>query len=166
MAKNKHQQYGGHAHHWFLGAALIVLFGACGPHYLYQENKQIPDGQWRYADTVTFQFAITDTSELYTLYLDFEHADTFAAQNLYVNLHTVFPDGQRMSKQKSFDLFDEQGQPAGKCSGHTCRLRVVLQEQTYFNQPGTYTIALEQYTRINPLPGIRSVGLAVMGPQR
>ena len=145
----------------FLLAACIGLVPACGSGFYFEQKKEIAGGQWAYADTLDFRFAITDTLETYRLYLDFEYADTFATQNLYVKLYTLFPNGKRLSKQKAFDLFDAQGQSLGKCSGTRCRLHAVLQESAYFNQPGEYCITLEQFTRDNPLPGVFSVGLSI-----
>lgn len=134
---------------------------ACGPDYLYKEEKKIAAGQWAYRDTMDFRFSIADTTQLYNLFADFEYADTFPTQNIYLKLHTRFPDGKRIARIRSFDLFDTQGTAAGKCSGHTCKARILLQDKAYFNLPGEYTITLEQFTRRDPLPGMRSAGVAV-----
>jgi gliding motility-associated lipoprotein GldH len=140
----------------------IVLCGvSCGPDYLFTEEKKIDAGQWTYRDTLDFKFTITDTAQLYNLFADIEYADTFPLQNVYMRLHTQFPDGKRLTRVRSFDLFDVQGNATGKCSGHTCDTRFMLQEKAFFNLPGTYTITMEQFTRRDPLPGIRTAGLAV-----
>lgn len=144
---------------FFSFIALSVF--SCGPDYLYQEQKEIPNGQWTYQDTLDFRFSITDTTQLYNLFADFEFVDTFRTQNIYVQLHTQFPNGKRMSKIRSLDLFDTQGNAAGKCSGHSCTSRILLQDKAYFNLPGEYKITMAQYTRFEPLEGIRSVGFAV-----
>lgn len=145
---------------WLLAGALVCL-SACENNYHYNETQEIAGGNWTYSDTLDFRFRIDDTMAMYNLYLDIRYADTFATQNVYVKLHTVFPDGKRMSKQRSFDLFDARGQPLGECSGRTCRLHTLLQENAYFNAPGEYRIALEQYTRRDVLPGILSIGLSL-----
>jgi gliding motility-associated lipoprotein GldH len=139
----------------------ILLQTACQSKYSFEEQKDIPDGQWTYPDTLDFRFTIADTSQMYNLYLDIGYADIFSTQNLYLQLHTLFPDGTRLSKQVSIDLFDAQGVPQGKCSGHTCRYPAMLQENAFFNQPGAYVITVAQHTRRDSLPGILSVGLAL-----
>jgi len=161
MMKNNVQKPMNRLYVLLLFSGLACLQTACGPDYYFQETKPIADGRWAYPDTLDFRFTVSDTLATYNLYLDFEYADTFSTQNIYVKLHTRFPDGNRLGKQKSFDLFDGQGQPLGECSGGTCRLHAVLQERAFFNQPGEYVITLEQYTRSNPLPGVRSVGLTL-----
>lgn len=145
---------------------LVFLFGllgltACGPDYLFDETQKIADGQWGYADTLDFTFEIRDTGAVYNLYIDLEHIDTFKFQNVYLKLYTLFPNGKRLSTVRSFDLYDAAGAGLGKCSGHNCQVRFVLQQNAYFNQAGKYRLTLEQYTRQESLPGVRAVGLMV-----
>lgn len=141
--------------------ATIVFLSACNSGSYYQKKIELPDSKWAYSDTLAFQFSMPDTAGIYNIYVDIEHADTFSTQNVYMKLYTLFPDGKRLSKIKSFDLFDQQGKPIGACSGGKCRLHATLQEKAFFNSPGAYEITLEQYTREDPLPGIFSIGLTI-----
>lgn len=148
----------------FLPALMALMAGlyACGPDMIYEERLEIPDGGgWKYQDTLQYAFEISDTSLLYNIYLDVEHIDSFMGQNLYLRLHTLFPDGRRASVVRSFDLFDAQGKPAGNVSGHWIKPRLTLQENAFFNLTGRYVITVEQYSRFDPLPGIRSAGIAI-----
>lgn len=158
----------GLAYFYILSIALLFFQGACNSDYYYQKEIDLANGQWAYNDTLRFRFSIDDTLEIYNIYLDISYADTFSTQNVYMKLHTLFPDGKRLSKLKSFDLFDLQGKPLGACSGRRCRLHALLQENAFFNSPGEYEITLEQYTRANPLPGVYAIGLALesTGAQR
>ena len=146
--------------------AIVTIFSACGPDYVFHEEKELPEAGWSYRDTIDFRFSITDTSQVYNLYMDFEHADTFSQQNVYLKLYTLFPDGKRLSRVRSFDLYNAQGESNGKCSGSNCDVQLVLQENAYFNRPGDYVLTLEQYTRRETLGGIRAVGLAVERAKR
>jgi gliding motility-associated lipoprotein GldH len=145
----------------FLVIVLSCLFSACGPNYFYQSSKDIPDGIWRYKDTLDFPFTIEDTAALYRIYVDFSHSDTFPNQNLYMKISTLFPDGKRVSKPYSFDFFNAQGASNGSCSGRRCSLQAVLQENAVFRQPGKYVLTFEQFMRKDAVPGIRSVGLTL-----
>ncbi len=145
---------------WSLFALFVFCLTACGPDYAFQEVKKIPDsGSWAYADTLNFNFTITDTVSRYNFYLDFEHSDTFPAQNIYLKLSTRFPDGHRLTRVRSFEFFNVQGGTLGTCSGHDCDLRSTLQENAYFKQTGEYILTVEQNTRLDHLTGIKSVGL-------
>lgn len=145
-----------------LVALSMLCLAACGPDYAYHQVQKIPnDGQWRYTDTLNFNFTITDTVSHYNFYLDFEHSDTFPFQNVYLKLYTRFPDGHRLTKLRSFDFFDAQGEALGKCSGHQCSRRSVLQENAYFKEPGAYVLTVEQNSRLDPLLSLQSVGLVL-----
>lgn len=147
---------------WLLISVASCCMVACGPDYIYQRTQDVPNsGHWAYQDTLNFQFTITDTVSRYNFYLDIEHSDTFAFQNIYLNLYTRFPDGHRLTKLRSFDIFDTQGAAVGDCSGERCTLRMVLQENAFFRETGDYVLTAGQNTRRNPLPGVYSVALAL-----
>lgn len=141
----------------FIGLSLA----SCNDKVLFEEQKEIPGGVWMYRDSLDFRFTVTDTAELYNMYVDFEHADTFPNQNVYLRLYTKFPDGKRLSRARSFDLFNAQGESAGQCSGNKCRVHSLLQDNAYFNRPGEYVITLEQYMRRDSLAGVKKVGLVI-----
>lgn len=138
----------------FLMAGMVLLAAACGESYVYKQSLPVNPQGWRFADTLDFRFSVTDTAARYNLYFEVEHARNFSRQNVYVNLYTKFPDGRRLSKPVSFDLFNARGETNGKCSGDRCRVQLVLQENTRFNQPGEYLITVEQYMRQDSIPGI------------
>ena len=145
---------------WLRLTGILALgFYACADGYLYEAEKKIANEKWAYADTLDFVVPVADTTQLYNLYIAFTHADTFSSQNVYVKLYTRFPDGKRVQRIRSFDLFDAQGNPNGDCSGKKCETKILLQDRLYFNQLGDYQITLEQFSRENPLGGIQSVGI-------
>lgn len=139
----------------------LLLWSACGPDYLFKEEKNIPGARWAYKDTLDFAFAISDTQALYKIAVQFEYVDTFPTQNIYAKFYTRFPDGKRLTKPLSFDFFDAEGKVIGDCSGKTCRTDVTIQENAFFEKPGQYLITLEQFCRVDPLPGLKTVGLTV-----
>ena len=143
----------------FLGMAALL---SCNAPSIYEEEKSIAKDGWAYRDTLDFRFAMTDTSQRYNIYLDFDHAEDFGSQNIYLRLHTRFPDGKRVAKVFPVDFYDAQGQCFGQCSGGQCHLRAVLQENAFFNQTGEYTITVEQYMRQDPLLGVSKLGLIVV----
>ncbi len=137
-----------------LGVVLLFLAG-CSSEALYEKRIALPDAGWSYEDTLRFDFEIEDTAQLYTLSLEVEHSDEYPFQNLYVRIHTGYPNGESSVQLVSLELAEKTGVWLGKCRGSTCRLRIPIQSKTYFNQPGTYTLALEQYMRRSPLPGLK-----------
>ncbi|MCB0582832.1 MAG: gliding motility lipoprotein GldH, partial [Phaeodactylibacter sp.] len=152
---------------FFLFAASLTLF-SCGPGYDYEKQYIFEEGKWAQADTLNFSFPITDTLAIYNLYLEVEHSTAYGYQNLYTKVYTAFPSGERIGELLSLELADKAGTWLGDCSGKACALKVPIQEGAYFNQAGQYTITVEQYMRVNPVEGIRSIGFLLedTGQQR
>lgn len=145
-----------------------TVFSACSPGTLVKESQDVQDGVWTYADSLLFQVVIEDTSRLYDISLLVKHDKSYAYQNLYVKVHTRFPSGKILSPSVSLEVADKSGQWLGKCSGRACRVEIPIQQNAYFEEKGAYTFTLEQYMRVDSLPGIRSIGLHVrdIGPKR
>jgi gliding motility-associated lipoprotein GldH len=138
---------------------LSLVFYACGPAYVYEEEYQLPEEGWPYSDTLAYAIDITDTLSRYNLLMKLEHTIDYPFQNIYLQIHTSYPNGKTISDRLSINLLDTKGQWFGKCRNENCELLIGLQEGLYFDQVGIHTIAVEQYMRRNPLPGIRSAGL-------
>ena len=142
-------------------AACFALLASCENNFLIEEKQPVHGENWTYSDSLRFEFEVTDTSKRYNLYVDFDHAADFPTENIYVRIGTIFPSGKRLLKQRSFLLADPSGAWLGDCSGGQCSVRVLLQESTFFQETGKYTLIFEQWMRQDSLPGIRAVGLAV-----
>ncbi len=147
-------------HLLFLLFAFIGL-SSCGPDFVYEKSIPIENEQWSYSDTLDFEFEITDTSQLYNFYLDIDHSSKYTTQNIYLMVYTKYPSDKRISQQLSINLADKTGAWHGKCSSELCKLRVNLQSKAFFNELGNHTITLEQYMRVDPLPGIKNLALRI-----
>jgi gliding motility-associated lipoprotein GldH len=139
-----------------------MLLTSCGPDYFYRHHYSIESGEWAYSDTLNFELEVTDTNRLYDLELIIEHGLDFPRQNMYVLFYTAFPDGQRQREMVSLEMADKAGVWYGKCRGETCRLIIPVQQGAYFNQLGSHVITIEQYTRVNPLPYVKEIGLDII----
>jgi|APTNR8051073442_1049403.scaffolds.fasta_scaffold00482_14 gliding motility-associated lipoprotein GldH len=139
-------------------ALLLALLTACGPGYTYKKTYELdPEQGWTYADTLAYDFEVPDSQRIYNLYLRLNHSTAFPYQNLYVRLHTTFPNGQRISEQVSLELGDKAGQWLGDCNSRRCELLIPIQQGAYFNQTGAYRLVVEQYMRADSLPGLEAV---------
>ncbi|MEM1215387.1 MAG: gliding motility lipoprotein GldH [Bacteroidota bacterium] len=138
-----------------------LLLTACGPSYVFEERLEVADVGWAYADSLVTEFTVTDTVSLHNLHLTVDHTDGFPYQNFYVLIHTTFPDGQRRSEQVSLELAGKGGVWLGDCSGAECHLSIPIQKEVFFAQTGPYRVVIQQHSRRNPLPEVRSVGLAL-----
>ena len=146
----------------FLTLLVAIALTACGPKYIINESRDLPNGEWAYNDTLRFTFAIAGPLKLYDLFVEIEHAADYPWQNLYTRIYTEFPDGQRLHKPLSLELSDQLGQWQGRCRSDRCTVRIPIQQGAYFNQAGAYAITLEQYMRVNPVPGVQRVALQIV----
>lgn len=148
---------------WIFGSTLLLAFSlfACQSNVHYEKSYSFDQAIWSHVDTLDFTFQITDTTQLFDIALDVEHATDFPMQNLYVQFYTQFPSGQRLSKLVSLELADKAGVWFGSCNADDCQVRIPLQNGAFFNEPGSYTITVEQYTRQADLRGVQSMGLAL-----
>ena len=85
----------------------MLLILSCGPNYIFDESKEIEGGEWAYVDTLNFEVDIKDTLEIYNLYLDIEHSTDFSKQNIYIQIYTHFPSGQRIKERVAIDFADK-----------------------------------------------------------
>lgn len=116
---------------------------------------------WAYDNQLEFPFEVTDTKALQNLYLDLTHSTEFKTQNLYVKFHTKSPSGKIVSDIVSLELAEKNGIWFGDCGSTWCDLRIPIQSDAYFEETGTYTLSVEQYTRTETLKGLKSIGFRV-----
>jgi gliding motility-associated lipoprotein GldH len=147
---------------------LLATLSSCGPNYVYEKQYDIEQAAWSYADSLQFDFEIRDTNTIYNLWLEVTHSTSFSNQNLYTQVHTAFPAGERITELLSLELSDKAGQWFGDCNSESCTLRIPIQQGAYFNQAGDYQITLEQHMRRNPVEGVYSIAFLLenTGKQR
>lgn len=119
------------------------------------------NGAWSYSEPASFSFDINDVSNKYNLYLDIDHSTDFPFENLYVRIHTKFPDQTSVSDTLSIQMIGNLGNWIGNCNGSNCDLKVFLQEQIKFKAAGAYTIQIEQFTRSEQLNGVNSISFSI-----
>lgn len=149
---------------------VLALFAlsACGPDYVYEKRYAIEQQAWAYADTLQFDFEVEDTNTVYNLWLEVDHSTSFSNQNLYTQIHTKFPSGERITELLSLKLANKAGQWVGECNRTSCSLNIPIQQGAYFNQAGNYQITVEQYMRRSPVEGVEAIAFRLedTGEQR
>ena len=139
----------------------VILLCSCGKNYLYNQQQSIANQSWTDSDTLNFQFNIPDTTKIYNILLDIQHSPEYAFQNMYVEIYTAFPSGDRIREMVSLELANRTGAWYSNCSGSRCLLEIPIQENAFFNQAGEYMITVKQFMRKNPLDGVQEIGLKI-----
>lgn len=144
-------------------AAFILAFTvvSCSDNYLYEKHQAIANATWEYSDTLDFDFEIVDTNRIYNLYLDVAHSPAYGYQNMYVQIYTKFPSGERIKEQISLEMANKAGVWNGDCNAKVCQLQIPLQEGAFFNEPGSYLVTIEQFMRESPLAGVQKIGFII-----
>ena len=140
-----------------LALLITIVTFSCGKGHFHSESRSIATAGWQYADSLSYEFEIKDTSKRYDIGLVIVHSADFEYQNLYIQIVTQFPDGEVKRQSLPIDLADHTGQWYGACSRNSCDLTVMLQERAIFNQVGEHTFEVHQYMRVDPLPGLKAI---------
>lgn len=147
--------------HFLLIIGCLLILVSCDRNRVYEKNITIPKYIWDSKVKPSFTVEIKDTSVLYNLYVNVRHAEIYPYQNIWLLVGTQFPDSTGASKRIEIMLANEEGKWFGEGLGDIWDYRSLIQENAYFNKPGTYVFSLEQNMRQDPLPGIMSVGIRI-----
>lgn len=139
----------------------LALYSCDSRDIVFEKSIELKNSQWTYADSLLYTFPVKDTSKIYNILLDISHAKSYAFQNIYLKIHTRFPSGKRIQNQINIDLAEPSGKWNSDCGRNTCELEIPIQQGAYFNEPGDYTITIEQYLRKDTLTGIEAVRVSL-----
>ena len=143
-------------------AALGLLTG-CDPNRVFEENTDFANYSWDVQQKPAFTFAVSDTAARYDIYFNVRHAAGYGFYNLYVKHTLTGPAGPvGPSQLHQLVLMDPKtGEPKGSGSGDIYDLQLLAMPKLRFARPGSYTLTLEQYMRIEQLPNLMAVGVRV-----
>jgi len=144
-----------------LPGLVLWVFSGCHFKRVYEENTAIPDYVWLAENIPEFEVEIEDTAAVYDIYVNIRHTFYYNYSNLWVVMHTKFPTGEKLEKRVELPLAEKDGKWHGDCLGDICDARVPIQQNAYFETPGTYVFRIEQNMRQNPLGHVMAVGLRI-----
>lgn len=142
-----------------LAISCLALF-SCESGRVYERNSNVGK-VWHWDKAQTFELAVTDTAANYDLFLNVRHYSDFGFSNLWVNIRTIFPNGDSTSARVEIPLAESDGQWIGACSGSLCFRRDLIAVFRKFPQRGLYRFEIEQDTRESELKGIRDIGIRI-----
>jgi gliding motility-associated lipoprotein GldH len=145
-----------------LGLFLSIFIACKKENIIFEKNYDIKNAHWTYTDTLDFAFDIADTMALYDMVLTVQHTPQYPLQNLYTNIYTKFPTGERIKQLLNIDMADNTGKWVGDCNSSECNLEIPIQENAFFNIKGQHIITLEQYMRIDSLSGIQNISFKII----
>ena len=144
----------------FILFTIATLFTACGSEG-YDERKVISEAKWAVEDRVPFDVTVNDTVGVYAFGMNLRHMENYRYSNLYVFLHTTFPNGNLTHDTIQLMLATPDGRWVGKGSGSMRDLHITLNPRMRFPVQGTYHFEIEQAMREPVLKGISDIGLFI-----
>jgi gliding motility-associated lipoprotein GldH len=141
--------------------AMAIAFSACNSNRLYEQNTKIANGSWAAHNNIPFTIVIDDTASLYDFYVNIRNDVNYPYSNLYLFLKTTFPDKSVARDTIECLLASYDGRWLGSGMGSVRYSKFLFQKSVRLRKAGTYTFEFEQAMRIDPLKGIRDLGIRI-----
>ena len=141
-----------------------ILLTACDARRVYEYNQDFKNRSWNVTDTASFEFIIRDPGQKYNLYYNVRNSLDYPYARLFVQYSLQDSVGSELHKKLvSAFLFDQKsGKPQGSSGlGDVYDHQFPLLRDYEFKVPGKYMMKMEQFMRMDTLPGILAVGLRV-----
>lgn len=137
----------------------IILLVSCGNDKLYDDSVVIPDAKWDNEFVPSFDVNVEDTLVDYAFYLNIRHLDSYRYSNLFIFMHTEFPNGNVTHDTIECTFAYPDGRWMGKGSGTMRSAKIILNPALRFPLKGNYHFEIEQAMREKELKGIADVGI-------
>lgn len=138
-----------------------LIFSSCSQKAVFDEVKEIDHKIWSYGEWLEFQPEIIDSSQRYDIHFSIRLEKDFPFQNIYLRQKMSGPSLTERIDTLNIKLIDPSAKWKGKCNKTECLQNILLAEKVQFQNSGTYSIAFEQFTRKDKLPGILEIGLKI-----
>lgn len=136
---------------------ILTAIYACEPKTIYAEKKPIDEAIWTKDKPLVFEFEVKDTLAKYDIILGVKYEEDYKYINQYISVNTTFPSKKKVEDIVSLELTKSNGESNGECSGSTCTVPILFQENISFPLIGKYTIEIGQYSRMDTIVGIKSL---------
>ncbi|MBL7891990.1 MAG: gliding motility lipoprotein GldH [Bacteroidia bacterium] len=145
----------------FVSVGLLILFSSCDPNRVFDENETLPENVWDRKNKLPFNVTITDTVSLYNVFINVRNADGYPYGNLFLFIHSTFPNGQKFTDTLECVLADANGKWLGDGIGDIYDNQIPFKHNVRFRLAGNYTFELEQAMRLEMLPLIMDAGIRI-----
>ncbi len=146
----------------YLSIAAILLFG-CDSRRVFEDNFEFRDRTWKITEPVQFEFQIADASNKYTLLMNIRNSLDYPYARIFVNYDLLRQDSSLNKRMVAEYLFDQKtGKPFGTSGiGDIYDHQFSILKNYSFKKAGVYKIRLNQFMRMDTIPGILAVGIRV-----
>lgn len=140
---------------------ILALMSSCDSNRLYDENFGVDVEGWKKDDIKTFEIDISDTISPLDLYINFRITSDYQYSNIYLFLHSEYPDGYTDKDTIEYILAAPNGEWYGESSGTVVENKMLISRGGRFATAGKYIFKIEHAMREEILPEVLDVGFTV-----
>jgi len=144
--------------------AISIVWCGCDSRRVFENNIEFRNRNWKIAEPVQFEFQIADTSGKYNLLMNIRNSLDYPYARIFVNYDLQKQDSTSLNKRMIAEyLFDQKtGKPFGTSGiGDIYDHQFPILKNYSFEKAGAYKITLNQFMRMDTIPGILAVGIRV-----
>jgi len=145
-------------------AVISILLCGCDSRRIFEDNMEFRERNWKITEPVQFEFQIDDASKKYNLLMNIRNSLDYPYARIFVNYNLLKQDSVSLSKKMIAEyLFDQKtGKPFGTSGlGDIYDHQFPILRSYSFEKTGLYKIKLDQFMRMDTIPGILAVGVRV-----
>lgn len=143
---------------FFLAFTMLI---SCDSARVYEENMKVPDQVWSNSNAMIFSPEITDSTDIYNVFINVRNSSNYSFSNLFLFITTTSPAGQWIKDTLEIPLANNRGKWLGSGVGDIYFNRQIFKENVRFPVPGVYSFEIVQGMRDTDLEGIRDIGLRI-----
>ncbi len=138
-----------------------IVLVSCDSRRVFDENVTFRDNIWERSNLIKFSVPIKDTVAPHNVYINVRNSEGYPYSNLYLFIHSTFPDGKKYTDTLECTLADATGKWLGSGAGDIYDNQILYKRNVRFRQYGTYTFEIEQAMRLEKLPLIMDAGMRI-----
>lgn len=140
---------------------LLSWTGCTDPKAVTDQNTEIDNNNWSYANKIKYDVKIDNETIPYNLYMNLRVTGDYKYSNLFVLISQTTPGKKATGTRYEFKLANPDGEWLGDGSGNLYSYQVPFRTNYKFPVKGVYHFQIEQNMRDNPLHEVSDVGLRV-----
>lgn len=140
---------------------------SCDQERVYDRYESLPNS-WNKDSLISFELKAPDTLNDYNLFLNLRNNSDYSYSNIFLITEIAFPYGKVLTDTLQYEMAKPSGEWLGTGFGEVKESKLWLKENFRFEEPGTYSIEIQQAMRrrdsvsgIENLEGITEVGLRI-----
>ena len=138
---------------------IAFVIQSCDSKRFFEENKSVDNSTWNVNNRIEFKVNIRDINSRYNFYFNIRNKEDYPFSNLYLFLHTTFPNGRITCDTIEGQLADNDGKWRGSGITGIKFNRILFQKGVHLPVTGEYLFEVEQGMRVRDLKGIYDIGL-------